>query len=226
MCVALIDGDILLWQCVSVTDDEELLKSALQEKVDKIMTDTKTDGFLGFLTGESNFRKALFPSYKANRKDRWEPELLSYGRTILLKMGFYLVEGAEADDAISLAVSSFLDSIICSTDKDFLQVPGKKYNLTTGEQQEVTEEQAEKNFWLSMLTGDRTDNIGGIYGIGKVKGSRHLDGFVIEDLPKAVFELYVGIHGGTKEFKENYIMLRLLRGKCELPAVCSYARTD
>ena len=55
----------------------------------------------------------------------------------------------------------------------------------------VKEEEAIKNFYKQLLTGDRTDNIPGIKGIGDKKADKILDGLEEEeDLYRAVLEVY------------------------------------
>lgn len=70
--------------------------------------------------------------------------------------------------------------IICSTDKDLNNTPGWHYNFKEGRKYWIDEDQAIKNFYLQLLTGDKTDNIIGIPGIGPVKAEQILEGATTE----------------------------------------------
>jgi 5'-3' exonuclease len=59
-----------------------------------------------------------------------------------------------------------------SIDKDLLQVPGMHYNWVRDEKILVTPEVGLRKLYQQVLTGDGTDNIPGIYGIGDVKARK------------------------------------------------------
>lgn len=65
--------------------------------------------------------------------------------------------------------------IICSVDKDLLQIPGKHYNFVKKEFCKVSEIEGLRNFYKQMLIGDPADNIFGVKGIGKVKAANLID---------------------------------------------------
>ena len=56
--------------------------------------------------------------------------------------------------------------IIVSIDKDLLQLPGRHYNFVKDLFTNVSEEQGLRTFYLQLLTGDRSDNIPGLSGVG------------------------------------------------------------
>jgi len=108
---------------------------------------------------------------------------------------FSVQETQEADDAIGIRAYSMgeEDYIICSIDKDLDNLRGKHYNFVKNEAYYVTEEQAIKNFYRQLLTGDRVDNIPGLSGIGPKKAEKILEGCVTEEeLFKAVSQAYKG----------------------------------
>jgi len=64
------------------------------------------------------------------------------------------------------------DTIICTIDKDLEMVPGWHYKWGKGNTEEtppffVTEVEGLRFFYKQLLTGDMTDNILGLYGVGK-----------------------------------------------------------
>lgn len=71
-------------------------------------------------------------------------------------------------------------AVIISLDKDLDQVPGFKYNFMYDVRYFVSPEQAIYNFHLQLMTGDPTDNIVGIPGVGKGKGAKFLHGMETE----------------------------------------------
>ena len=74
-----------------------------------------------------------------------------------------------------MATQSFdEDTIIVSDDKDLQTIAGYHYNK--GEVIEVSEQQALKNFYTQVLTGDTADNYKGCRGVGPVKAERILAG--------------------------------------------------
>jgi hypothetical protein len=144
---------------------------------------------------ENNFRYKIDPQYKANRKDMPKPRW--YDSLRLFLCNEYKAEythGQEADDALGIAQSknfweeqfklcasdgkpvSHTQSVICSIDKDLLQVPGNHYNLATGVHSTVNVFDGIRHFYRQLVTGDRVDNIFGIKGIGPVKSERLLTG--------------------------------------------------
>ncbi len=128
-----------------------------------------------YLTGRDNFRKELYPEYKANRKDKPKPKYLQDIREFLVQQWFAQVtSGCEADDY--LGVNQTNETIICTIDKDLLQVPGRHFNWVTGEFLDQTEFGGLQRFYMQLLQGDRGDNIPGVDGIGPKKSHRFLEG--------------------------------------------------
>jgi len=108
---------------------------------------------------------------------------------------FSVQEKQEADDAISIRAYALgeEDYIICSIDKDLDNVRGWHYNFGKNERYFVKEEEAIKNFYRQVLTGDRVDNVPGLPGIGPKKAEKILqDCCTEEELYKAVLEAYKG----------------------------------
>jgi len=128
-----------------------------------------------YLTGRGNFREQIstLRKYKGNRSEFDRPTHYAAIREYLQRMwGARMVDGQEADDAIGIRTYEIKESeeeasaIIVSIDKDLDMLEGFHYNWVTGAKYKISERQAIRNFYLQMLTGDKTDNIPGIHGVG------------------------------------------------------------
>lgn len=182
---ALIDGDILLYRIGHTTNDVEqgIAKWRLNELFDSILEETKATSFRVFLTDSvNNFRKEIYPLYKANRTQP-KPTHYEYLKYLLYtEMDAEAKEGYEADDLLGINQDKVKnDSVICSIDKDLLQIPGNHYNFVNKQWTVITKEEGLFNFYCQLLMGDKTDNIGGIYGIGKKKAAEALKDCKTED---------------------------------------------
>lgn len=67
------------------------------------------------------------------------------------------------------------NTIICTIDKDLDQIPGWHYNFQKKEKYWVTAKEAMYNFYMQLLSGDSSDNIQGVKGIGKAGAKKFLD---------------------------------------------------
>jgi hypothetical protein len=144
--------------------------------------------YRGYLTGSGNFRDtvATIQPYKGNRdKDHKPVHYEAIREYAVHKWGAKVVDGIEADDAISIEHTRRSEStIIASVDKDFDQLSGWHYNPTKDVGYFVTPEQATYNFYKQCLTGDTADNILGIPGIGPRTAERILENITS---PKALY---------------------------------------
>jgi DNA polymerase-1 len=187
----LIDGDLFLYKSAcgvekEVRWDEEnhVLWSnvedawgCLQEHLHKLEErfDVPISHMLVATTGKRNFRKALYPGYKANRVDTRKP--LCYGELITRLRDNYNVveyEGIEADDVLGILATrtSNRKRIIVSDDKDMRAVPCTLY--AKGEVVTVSEDEADYNHMYQTLCGDQADGYPGCPGIGPVKAAKIL----------------------------------------------------
>lgn len=130
-----------------------------------------------------NFRNEIFADYKANRKET--PEELVPQFPIIreavdaLNLNFFEKEGYEADDLIAtytrLALSQGMEVIIVSADKDLMQLirdgvsfydPMKDKFFTPEDVKEKFGVYPQQVIDVQALSGDSSDNIPGIPGIG------------------------------------------------------------
>lgn len=213
--LALVDGDIVCYRCAcSCEDIPTLAELAAMDKniddreslivyepvesaymrIDVLMKDileiTKSDKYRVFLSGDHDFRVKVNPEYKANRKDARKPRYLEQCKEYLIvKWGAEVTDEYEADDA--LGINQTDDTIICTIDKDLLQIPGLHYNFVTQEIKNISTLEGKKHLWKQMLIGDTVDNIIGVYGIGKVKASAIIDPLEDEySMYEVVYDLY------------------------------------
>lgn len=211
---ALIDADIVAYRvaCTLEEDDAaDFVYARAEDLIDSILVNTEATEYRLFLTGKDNFRYALYPEYKANRRDKEKPFWLENVRQYL-KANFNaeVIDGQEADDALGIAQTD--DTIICSIDKDLLMIPGKHYNFVKDEFVTIDKDQAMRNFYMQCLTGDRSDNIKGIDGIGPKKAEKILVGCITEqELFDAVREAY----SNDEEFIMNGRVLWIRRQENE-----------
>lgn len=210
----LVDCDLLVYRCgfASKGETEQIALSRLTETLTNIVYfDANCDSFDGFITGHNNYRKdiAKIQPYKGNRTAP-KPEHYDAMRKHLLKMGCVEVEGQEADDAIGIAAYSSdpKDYTIITIDKDLNMIRGNHYNFVKKETTYIDEEEALKFFYTQLLTGDRTDNIQGIPGIGPAKAKKMLQGLSSEEeLYKACKDAY----GNDEALLENARLLWIRR---------------
>lgn len=137
-----------------------------------------------------NTRKTEFAEYKANRKSDLSPhENNDAIKKILAHLGIKSMfpRELEADDIISFLTTAIDGKkVIVSVDKDFIQCisdnvllydPIRKleYRIDTFEEQTGWCNTAE---WLSAkcCMGDKSDNVPGIPGFGKVKTTKYIKG--------------------------------------------------
>lgn len=212
--IALIDGDIVVYRTGFASNDVSLgiAKARANETMEQILHAVGAIGFRVYLSdkNENNFRYKIFPGYKASRLTSPRPVHYQDLKDFLIhKWGAVITQGQEADDALGIDQSidrrSKLNScsynelvektIICSIDKDLLQVPGSHYNWVRNEFYEQTWLQGLRSFYEQCLTGDRTDDVSGIRGIGKVKAGRALAGAETE---AEMFEIVRGMWNDDK----------------------------
>jgi DNA polymerase-1 len=145
--------------------------------VERMLRETRTDKAILCFTGSENFRYAILPTYKANRRGQPRPVLLD----ALIDHAQQAWEcrsedSLEADDVMGImATKSPRRYVMASTDKDLKQVPGVHYNWRTGCMERVTTPDADYWFYFQVLTGDSTDNYSGCPGVGPRRAKTVLD---------------------------------------------------
>jgi len=174
---ALLDGDILTYRTGFGGRDisSHLACARLDKSIENILKATNASDYQIYLTPTdgSNFRYEVNSDYKANRKAEKPPHFLTLREYMLEVHKAEVAFGMEADDL--LGINQTKDTIICTIDKDLRQVPGQHYNFVKDEIFTVNLQEGLLWFYTQMLTGDASDNVSGIRGIGIKKATRLLD---------------------------------------------------
>jgi len=223
MTIALLDGDILAFRSAASCSPtktrpeqgpEDIAIARLDEWIYRILDHCQAEKYRVFISGSDNFRKQLYPDYKANRRDLPRPEHLDACREFLVReWNAEISAGCEADDSIGIAVTE--DSIICSIDKDLRQIPGTHFNFVKNEFAEISRFDGIRNFYSQMLIGDVSDNIRGVDGIGEARARKALLGLNPEEMESCVLDFY----GDEQRFILNYRLLRIIRSIQELDEI-------
>lgn len=195
--IALIDGDIVIYQAackaeteidwsdgdtVSITGSKPETRDSIDSMVRSLKRAVKADRVLLVFSDTENFRKSVYPNYKSNRKDKRKPVTFGYGKGYAKEHYDHMTrEGLEADDCLAILatgeVAGFLaDKVVCSIDKDMRTFPCKLYNWMKQDEGvvEVTEADANRAFYMQILTGDSVDGYPGCPGIGPKRAERLL----------------------------------------------------
>ena len=148
-----------------------------------------------YLTGKDNYRVQLatLQPYKGNRKQEKPPWYKEAREYLQYAWAAKVIDGMEADDAISIEQWANKDRSTCivTIDKDLSNTPGWHYNWRKKEHFYVDNTQACRNFYKQMIVGDRTDNIAGLRGLGEKAASKHLDSVQdVTKMRKIVEQLY------------------------------------
>ena len=222
--LVLLDADFLVYKIGFTTEEEPLriAKARLTEWLeDFIYINLKADHYLAWITGKTNFRYDIAKTvpYKGNRKDAAKPKHYEALREHLMRRhGAILTEGEEADDTVAIESVKHLDKCwIVHVDKDLNQLQGWHYNPVKDEKYYVDEYTAYHAFCTQLLTGDRTDNIPCLAGIGPKKAQKVLaDSKTKEELIEATWSKYEELGYSREYFIEQGQLLWLRRYEGEL----------
>ena len=232
MSTALIDADIVAYRAASVSQEnidwkdgnkgstispQQALASA-KFIVEDWKTRADCNKAILCFTDQNNFRKEIFPSYKANRKG--EPPVLLGDTIEWLKENYesYSVHRLEADDLMSVfATSGHVKShVITSIDKDLLTVPAVVFNPDKDlRPRRISVQQADR-FWMSqVLTGDSSDGYKGIPRVGPKKAEKILAQAwgELEDLWEVVVQAYLDAGLTEEDAITQARLARILRSE-------------
>ena len=200
MLTLMIDGDMFCFRACSSCErdidwgndiwilhvDLAEAKAKMVDLLDKAIEDAleamKYDGdyHVNFcFSSPHNFRKKILATYKANRAGKRKPvgykALVSWVKENII---FTEQDWLEADDCIGILATlpTAKDNVlIISGDKDMKCIYGHHYDFIREEYCYVSEEEAERHFFMQTLMGDTTDGYSGCPKIGKVNAGRILD---------------------------------------------------
>lgn len=231
-----VDGDILLYQIGFGFEDIksfDLVELAIDGFFARLH---KTLGIRDkriFLTGKGNFRDevAVTHKYKGTRKQekpKWYNDIREY---MIYMMDAEVIEGMEADDMLSICITSNPEGICCSRDKDLRTTAGQHYAWGTRTIPEKPLQSIEelgyielnakrkllgggkKFLYAQALMGDKVDNIIGIPRFGDVKAFKLLEDATSEwDLYERVrTEYIVHFEDYLERLHENMNLLYMIR---------------
>src|SRR5262245_46569602 len=171
-----------------------MLWKLLREARDTSVGRTPTHFAVIFDYSAHTFRKEIYPEYKANRSAPPEDLVPQFGLIRQATKAFNLPciekDGYEADDIIAtyarLAEEAGAEVTIISSDKDLMQLVTPNISMYDSMKDkqigipDVVEKWGvapEKMIDLQALTGDSTDNVPGIPGIGPKTAAQLLEEF-------------------------------------------------
>lgn len=165
------------------------------------------------------YKIAIEKEYKGNRKRndlsieeaKLKAELMQESMEAIINSHVCLLfDDLEADDLLSMLQDEH--TYIYSNDKDLKQIPGLHYNKVTNKVDYVSPDEAYRFLAIQMLTGDSTDNICGLVGVGPKNAEKILEGVSHKNTMNAVYKAYkkkYGIIKGTDLFAHNWMLIKL-----------------
>lgn len=232
MCIVLFDADALVHQACNKAGNKDLEEAKLNfdaafgnimsriEEAYVVVTFSKI-----FISGRNNYRKFIYPQYKANRPPK--PEIIyqlyewvyeEYNKAE--DMEVLRADGCEADDLIAASWHFFSSLyspdhiVVASVDKDLKQLPCLffDYYYTRMHLERVSEKESLHCFYRQMITGDTTDNINFTKGIGIQSAEKILEGCTNEfSYRRRVYSFYKQLFKGKarKMYELSYSLLKL-----------------
>ena len=213
----LIDHDLVVFRCAASAENDSLNIAIhrVESLLDELLTKTGADSYRAFLSGKTNFRKSIYPEYKANRTAPKPVHLEALREYALDKQNAELApDTLEADDA--LGINQTDDTMIVSLDKDLLMVPGKHFSWEIKGKgwnkpdkfftQDVIG--GMRLFFEQCLKGDTADNIKGIEKIGDKRAKALLADCVTE---QEMFNTVRDAYSNDDEFIMNASVLWIMQ---------------
>ena len=177
-------------------NDLELLKGKLTEMTLKTLnTVEKYFDIVScyiFIKGNSNFRKELYPEYKANRPST-NPLIKELYKYAIEMHQAIPADNCEAEDMV-YRVSKEInhEGLILFVDHDLLEIPSRFMNYKTGIFSKVSEKEATYNLYKKLCLSEPGDNVKTSPGIGEkyFQKNFHID-MTIEEYEEALFKAYL-----------------------------------
>lgn len=232
MKIVLIDADIELYRIaqqheievdwgdgmITMSSDIDHAKEVLKAKVDGIIDMVGAEDYLLCISGDNNFRKKHFPTYKANRVSRKPMGYKDLKQYAIDNFKHKIVDELEADDVIGIMCTkkSKDEYIIHSEDKDMKTIPSNLWDKDKKKIVTISKLEADRNLFRQILTGDVVDGYKGCPKIGKTKADAVLakcDSF--EQLRHETLQLYIKVFKdeeiAKQEMLEQARQARILR---------------
>ena len=217
--LVLIDADIVAYRCAASCKPEdpvEVCQTRIASLIREIVTQVGATEYRSFLSGPRNWRKDLYPLYKANRKQeppKWLQQAKEY---LIVQFDAEMSDGLEADDEIGIAKASNPEAVIASIDKDFRQFSGRIYDFVKAESFFIDPVSATQFFYQQLLLGDKTDNVPGFDGKPRQRPTKQIEYWwgVLEETPdeRDMYELvYDAYDQGGGDFELTSQLLYIWR---------------
>lgn len=189
----------------SKEEDRQYLEDSwnnFQKGLEEILEAVFAEEYLMAVKSALNYRSDLYPDYKMNRHK--DPSKMNAFVPVIRKLAIHeglAIEavGREADDMLRMwaeqARAAGIPYVIVSIDKDLDCIPGKHYHIKKKILYEVSPMEATRFFYQQLLSGDPTDNIPGVMGIGPVKAEKFLyNTHTEEEMQEVVVETYMSVY--------------------------------
>lgn len=189
--LALIDSDTLCYASAAMAENDSagIACNNVKNGLESLLRRLEPSSYELWITGTNNFRHQVYPEYKANRLNVPKPQYLHVCREYLMNVhGALMSDGCEADDMLGIIQTQQnnmgVETLISSIDKDLLMIPGWHYIpeitrkgqiVREADRRYVTPLEGLRFFYTQLITGDPTDNIKGVAGVGKVGAGKLLD---------------------------------------------------
>jgi len=222
----LIDADIVLFKAAAAvekevefepdvwvlwTDVSEAIQ-AFTDSLANLLELADTYSYLLAFSDTVNFRKQIYPEYKANRTQRKPMAFKTIRERVFEEYAHKIVTlpGLEADDVLGItATASPGETMIWSEDKDLRQIPG--LHLTAEGQKVIYPDEADRWFYTQVLIGDTADNYKGCPGVGPVKAERCLEHAQPHEMWDCVVDQYIKAHLTEEDALVQARLARILR---------------
>lgn len=196
------------------TDFDEML-ALLEELVESAKSKVEEDAIIKYYISGYTYKKDIYPSYKANRKK--DPLLGEFREFVKLYYEDKIIkDNVEADDLIVMDYERYTkvrNPVVFSDDKDLRYYCKTYCKINISEEiVEQDEKEMEQHRIIQFLTGDREDNVQGVYGIGEKKAIIELNklgGITIEN----VIRVYRNKGVDIDECLKNLILVSPLYSK-------------
>jgi len=187
---------------------EGKLNELILKHINQVEQYFKIKALYMFIKGRNNFRKEIYPEYKAHRtteSDLIKP-LLQY---VVNTFNAIESHGAEADDYIyTFAQKLNWDCIVLTCDKDLFQMPTTFYNYLKDKWSKVDEKEAMYNTYKLLCCGDAADGINFTKGLGIRYFEKNFSiDFTQEQYEEALLNGFLKVYKGDCEKAEEMINL-------------------
>jgi hypothetical protein len=202
--------DYTIWSRKEV-EPEEFAVQATQATLKSILNKLGTDTYELYLSGSHSFREGIATTrkYKGNRDGVAKPVHYSAVRECLLsEAGIVCEDGLEADDMLGIRATTLgSECVIVSIDKDLLQIPGRHFNWVSDQYTQVDLRRGSMALGCQILSGDPTDNVPGLEGIGNTKAAKLLEEATdIQSMCSRIWNAYLDRHHGDERSARQYLL--------------------